>query len=135
MTPIHTPQEPKNPLAPSLIMIPFQALCHFLSIISLHGHQPKFACISVQTLSRVHHQTLNLNHWKYLYQNRIHIRKLLSTAQRLPMNQRLTSQIQIQLPAAIFKTTLIFQSSHPPSGEIQQRMLYHLPVYIARMAV
>jgi len=92
-------------------MIPFQALCHFPSIISLHGHQPKFAYISVQTLSRVHHQAPNLNHWKYLYQNRIHIQRLLSTAQHLPMIQRLTSQIRIQFPAAIFKATLISQSS------------------------
>lgn len=27
-------------------MISFQALCHFLSITSLRGHRPKFACIS-----------------------------------------------------------------------------------------
>ncbi|KAL2818942.1 hypothetical protein BJX63DRAFT_48409 [Aspergillus granulosus] len=67
-------------------MIPFQTLCHFPSIISLCGHQPKFVRISVQTLSCVHHQALNLSHWKYLYQNRIHIKRLLSMAQHFPMN-------------------------------------------------
>ncbi|EYE95571.1 uncharacterized protein EURHEDRAFT_411851 [Aspergillus ruber CBS 135680] len=68
-------------------MIPFQELCHFPSITSLRGHQQKLACISVQTLSRVHHLTLNPNHWKYLYQNRVHIQRILSTAQHFPMIQ------------------------------------------------
>lgn len=54
------------PFAPSLIIIPFQALCHFPNIISLQGHQPRFVYISMQLICLIHHWALEFNHGKYL---------------------------------------------------------------------
>ncbi|EYE95323.1 uncharacterized protein EURHEDRAFT_55133 [Aspergillus ruber CBS 135680] len=91
--------------------------------------------MSMRTFSHVHHQALNLNHYTYLHQKRVHIKKILSMGQYLPMIQRLISQIQIQFSAAIFKTILVSQSSLPPFGKMFQRMVYLFPVYPARMTI
>ncbi|KAL4749553.1 hypothetical protein BDW72DRAFT_177905 [Aspergillus terricola var. indicus] len=90
----------------------------------------------VPAASNVHHPTPKSKYGRYRHWNpsRVRVQRHPSMIQHHAI-RRLLFQLRIHIIAAILKTTLKPRPSRLPFGEIIQRVVSPLRVYLARMTV